>query len=58
MNINYQTLLLKKNKIVEKLKNVEYNDLEDLVYRMQLTYDEIIDVLNLKYIPTKKWVIP
>ena len=29
-------------------------DLEDLVYRMQLIYDEIIDVLNLKYIPTKR----
>ena len=29
-------------------------DPEDLVYRMQLTYDEIIDVLDLKYIPTKR----
>ena len=37
-----------KNEILEELKNVEYCDLEDLVYRMQLTYDEIIDVLNLK----------
>ena len=44
----------KKNEILEELKNVEYNDLEDLVYRMQLTYDEIIDVLDLKYIPTKR----
>ena len=42
-----------KNEILEELKNVEYNDLEDLVYRMQLTYDEIIDILDLKYIPTK-----
>ena len=43
-----------KNEILEELKNVNYNDLEDLVYRMQLTYDEIIDVLDLKYIPTKR----
>ena len=44
----------KKIEIIEDLKNVQYNDLEDLVYRMQLTYDEIIDVLDLKYIPTKR----
>ena len=37
-----------KNEILEELKNVKNNDLEDLVYRMQLTYDEIIDVLDLK----------
>ena len=37
-----------KNEILEGLRNVKYNDLEDLVYRMQLTYDEIIDVLDLK----------
>ena len=23
-----------------------------MVYRLQLTYDEIVDILNLKYIPT------
>ena len=43
-----------KNEVLEKLKNVKYNDLEDLVYRMQLTYDEIIDILDLKYISTKR----
>ena len=43
-----------KNEILEELKMIKYNDLEDLVYRMQLTYDEIIDVLDLKYIPTKR----
>ena len=43
-----------KNEILEELRNIKYNDLEDLVYRMQLTYDEIIDVLDLKYITTKK----
>ena len=40
--------------ILQELKNVKYNDLADLVYRMQLTYDEIIDVLDLKYISSKR----
>ena len=39
---------------LEELKKVKYNDLEDLVHRMQLTYDEIIDVLDLKYVSTKR----
>ena len=43
-----------KNEIIEGLKNVKYNDLEDLVYRMRLSYDEIMDILDLKYIPTEK----
>ena len=43
-----------KNEILDELKKAKYNDLEDLVYRMQLTYDEIIDVLDLKYIRTKR----
>ena len=43
-----------KNEILTELKNIKYNDLEDLVYRMQLTYNEIIDILDLKYIPTKR----
>ena len=43
-----------KNEIIEELKNVEYNDLEDLVYRMRLSYDEIMDILDLRYIPTKR----
>ena len=43
-----------KHEILEELKNVKYNDLEDLVYRMQLTYDEIINILDLKYISTKR----
>ena len=37
-----------KYEILEELKKAKYNDLADLVYRMQLTYDEIIDVLELK----------
>ena len=43
-----------KNEILEELKNAKYNDLEDLVYRMQLTYNEIVNILDLKYIPTKR----
>ena len=43
-----------KSEILEELKNVKFNDLEDMVYRFQLTYDEIIDILDLKYIPTKR----
>ena len=43
-----------KNEMLEELKNVKYNDLEDLVYRMQLTYDEVLDILDLKHIPTER----
>ena len=43
-----------KYEIIEELKMVKYNDLEDLVYRMRLSYDEIMDILDLKYIPTKR----
>ena len=40
--------------IIEELKIIKYNDLEDLVYRMRLSYDEIMDILDLNYIPTKR----
>ena len=43
-----------KNEIIEELKNGKYNDLEDLVYRMRLSFDEIMDILDLRYIPTKR----
>ena len=43
-----------KYEIIEELKKVKNNDLEDLVYRMRLSYDEIMDILDLKYIPTKR----
>ena len=43
-----------KNEIIEELKNAKYNNLEDVVYRMRLSYDEIMDILDLKYIPTKR----
>ena len=47
-------MILKKYDILEELGNVKYNDLKDLVYRRQLTYDEIMDILDVKYIPTKR----
>ena len=37
-----------KNEILEELRNVKYNDLRDLIYRMRLSYDEIIDILDLE----------
>ena len=43
-----------KHEILEEVKNAKYNDLEDLVYRMRLSYDEIMDILDLKFIPTKR----
>ena len=43
-----------KHEIIEELRNVKYNDLEDLVYRMRLSYDEIMDILDLKCIYTKR----
>ena len=43
-----------KNEIIEELKNAKYNNLEDLVYRMRLSYNEIMDILDLNYIPTKR----
>ena len=36
------------------MKNVKYNDLRDMEYRFQQTYGEIINIFDLKYIPTIK----
>ena len=41
-----------KYEILEELKNSKHNDLEEVVYRFQLTYDENIDILDLKKFPT------
>ena len=53
-NIIYQNFFTFKEEILEGLKNVKYNDLEDMVYRLQLTYDKIINILDFKYVPTKR----
>ena len=43
-----------KYEILEELKNIKDNGLTDLVYRMRLSYDEIMGILDLKYTPTKR----
>ena len=43
-----------KYEILQELKNAKYNDLKDLVYRMRLSCNEIMNILDFKYIPTKK----
>ena len=41
-----------KNEIPEEIRKAKYNDFEEIVNRFQLTYDEIIDKLDIKYTPT------
>ena len=43
-----------KDSIIKELKRVNYRDPEDLVFRLQLTYHEIVDILDVKYISTKR----
>ena len=43
-----------RTQILEELKKAKYNDLEVMVYRFQLTYMENMDVLDQKFIPTKR----
>ena len=35
-----------ESEFLSELRKVKYRDLEDLVYRLQLTYEEIIDILD------------
>ena len=48
------------SEILAKLQTVKYKDLEDMVCRMQLTYDEIVDSMDVKYIAgsTNGYIIP
>ena len=39
-----------KNERIDELKKLKSNDLEDMVYGIKLTFDEIVDIFNLKYI--------
>ena len=39
-----------KSEFLSKSKTVKYKDTEAMVYRLLLTYDEIIDILDVKYI--------
>ena len=49
-----------KSEILSELKRVKYRDLEDMVYRLQLTYDEIVDILDVKFIAesTIRYTLP
>ena len=49
---NLSELGSRKNEIIEEMKNVDYNDLEDMVFGMELTYSEIEKILDVKYIDT------
>ena len=43
-----------KYEILQESKNAKYNNLEDLVYRMRLSYNGIMNILDLNYIATKR----
>ena len=43
-----------KHEILEELNKAKHDYVEDVIYRFQLTYDEIIDLLDLKFILTKR----
>ena len=45
-----------KEKINEGFKNVDYQDLEGMVFEKELTYDEVEKILDMKYIPTSSTV--
>ena len=40
--------------ILAELQNAKYNDVADMVYETQLIYDEIKDITDLKFNPSKK----
>ena len=50
----YKTLDLGtgKNEIIEQLQIVEYNDLEDMVFRMELISSEIEKIFDMNYVNT------
>ena len=37
-----------KNETLEEIKNSKYNDLQDMVYRFKLTYDEVYSNINYR----------
>ena len=42
----------RKNEINEELKNREYNNLADMVFRSEVTYSEIENIVDIEYIAT------
>ena len=49
-----------KNETHQELKKAKYKDLEDMVYRLQLTNDEIVNILGVEYIAgsTQGYTLP
>ena len=49
-----------KDETLEESQNAKHNDLEDIVYKFEITYDEIINTLDLKYNrkTTKGYTLP
>ena len=43
---------INKQDFIDLLKKNKYIDLENMVFRLELTYNEIVDILDIKYIPT------
>ena len=52
--LNISDLDTLKNSTIKELKRVKYRDLEDLVFRLQINYHEIVEILDVKYISTKR----
>ena len=48
----------RKNLILRETKEKNYKDVEDMAYRMEFTYDDIIDTLDIKYNATKNRFYP
>ena len=42
----------RKNEIIEVIRNAEYNDFQDMDFRTKLTYHEVEEILDTKYIDT------
>ena len=38
------------NEIIKDLKNIANNDLEDMVLRLKLTYDKILDIFDVEFL--------
>ena len=39
-----------KSEIIAELRRVKYNDVENIIYRIELTYDEMVDIFDIDYI--------
>ena len=47
--IVWQVSTIFKSETLAEVGRVKYKDLEDMVWRMELTYNEIVDILDIKY---------